>query len=161
MTVISTQKPAEAQGQAPAADYLWNSPPAGRPRRLPGALVVLLSVLVIGALGMLYLLQTNHVANLGYEMSALQREREAALVEQQRLSAQIAGKQALPAVDSTARFELGMQPVDDYVFLDVELPPAVVEAEPESTPEEGPSTLQRFWNRLTGSSGNAEGPAGD
>ncbi len=44
---------------------------------------------------MLYLLQTNHVANLGYEMSELQAEREAALVEQQELSAQIASRQAL------------------------------------------------------------------
>jgi hypothetical protein len=101
---------------------------------------------------MLYLLQTNHVANLGYEISQLQAEREAALVEQQQLSAQIAEKQALPSVESTARVALAMRPIDDYVFLDVELPELEAELAAESPPQEEPSALERFWNRLTGSS---------
>jgi hypothetical protein len=108
---------------------------------------------------MLYLLQTNHVANLGYEMSRLQAEREAALVEQQQLSAQIAEKQALTSVESTARFELGMRPIDEHVFLDVELPPAGPTPTATPAPEEHSSALERFWNRLTGSS-SSTGEAG-
>lgn len=153
MTVGQHRTTAQVEGREQTPQYLWSSPERDQSRRMPGAVVFLIAVALIGAVGMLYLLQTNHVANLGYEMSQLQAEREAALVEQQKLSAQIAEKQALPSVERTARIELGMRPIDDYVYLDVELPPLEPEG-PEQQPAkaEKPSTLDRFWSRLTGSS---------
>lgn len=162
MTVGSPKRPPVVPEQGHAREYLWSSPESARSRRMPGAVVFLLAAALIGAVGMLYLLQTNHVANLGYEMSELQDEREAALVEQQELSAQIAEKQALTAVESTARFELGMRPVTDHIFLDVELPPPSTARVTAPEPVYEPSTLERFWNRLTGTSGSSEGaPEGD
>jgi hypothetical protein len=151
-----------AEQREVARAYLTSAPRTPQPRRMPGAVVFLVAVALIGAVGMLYLLQTNHVANLGYEMSQLQAEREAALVEQQQLSAQIAEKQALKAVESTARFEIGMRPIDAHVFLDVELPPTEPTRVEEPAVAGSPSTLERFWNRLTGSSSDVrESPADD
>jgi hypothetical protein len=124
---------------------------AGRERVPNGAVVFLISVALIAAVGMLYLLQTNHVASLGYEMSRLQEEREAALVEQNELAAQIAGKQAITQVGLVARRDLGMEEMEDFVFLDVTFP-AETSAEADAKPEEDPSILERFWGRLTGTS---------
>lgn len=152
-----TRLPDQTQRQVEThQEHLWSTPAPARPRQLPGALVFLVAVALIGAVGMLYLLQTNHVANLGYEMSQLQAEREAALVEQQELSAQIARLQALTAVESTARFELGMRPIDSYVFLDVELPPSEPSVTREPVEADDPSAFERFWSRLTGSSSGSK-----
>jgi hypothetical protein len=83
-------------------------------------------------------------------MSRLQQEREAALVEQQQLAAQIAGKQAITQVGLVARRDLGMDDMEDYVFLHVIFPEeAPVEVESK---EEDPSVIERFWGRLTGRS---------
>lgn len=161
MMVGNREQQRVASPREQAGDYLWSSPAPDQRRAMPGAVVFLLAVAMIGAVGMLYLLQTNHVANLGYEMSELQAEREAALVEQQELSAQIAERQALTSVEATARFELGMRPVDDHIYLDVELPPPDGRSFAQPEIAEEPSTLERFWNRLTGSSGSAKGAPGD
>ena len=112
----------------------------------------LITASLIGAVGMLYLLQTNHVANLGYEMSELQAEREAALVEQQELSAQIAEKQSLLVVESTARQMLGMRPIDEYIFIDVELSPPKSAPPAETKNVENPSLIDRFLGRISGRS---------
>jgi cell division protein FtsL len=161
MTVGKRQSPAEIGAKQSTRKYLWSSPEPLRARRLPGAIVFLIAVGIIGAVGMLYLLQTNHVANLGYEMSELQAERQAALVEQQELSAQIASRQALTAVETTARTELGMGPIEDYVFVDVELPAEEDASSPQVTPSSQPSAIERFWNRLTGTSSGSQEKASD
>jgi cell division protein FtsL len=113
-----------------------------------GAIVFLIAAMMIAAVGMLYLLQTNHIARLGYEMSDLQAQREAALVEQQKLEAQIAEREAITRVELTARQELGMRPMEDYVFLDVELPPEP--AAPAEEPASDPSIWDKLWGRFTG-----------
>jgi hypothetical protein len=113
-----------------------------------GALVFLIATALIAAVGMLYLLQTNHIARLGYEMSALQEQREAALVEQQQLAARIAERQAITTVELTARRDLGLRPMEEYLFLDVVLPPEQPQVQPEDAPE--PSAWGRLWERLTG-----------
>lgn len=161
---VDTRDRRETAVRRETGAYVWSTPPPVPKRRMHGAVVFLTAVALIGAVGMLYLLQTNHVANLGYEMSRLQQERQAALVEQQELSAQIAEKQALTTVETVAREDLGMRPIDDHLFLDVELPPA----EPAPVPTEAvsqQSALERFWNRLTGrsdeSSGSDEGGRDD
>lgn len=132
--------------------YVWSSP-SGRELRPSGAIVFLISVALIAAVGMLYLLQTNHIASLGYEMSRLQKEREAALVEQQSLAAQIAARQAITEVGIVARRDLGMVEMEDYVFLDVTFPEEPgAEAESAEPEPEKRSAIERFWGRLTGSS---------
>ncbi|CAN5571442.1 hypothetical protein BH23CHL2_BH23CHL2_07160 [soil metagenome] len=149
MSVETRKRRASTPVRQESQPYVWSSPSGAHRRGTHGAVVFLISVALIGAVGMLYLLQTNHVANLGYEMSRLQDEREAALVEQQQLSARIAEKQALTTVEMVAREDLGMTPIADHVFLDVTFPAP----EPAPSPEPAvskPSALERFWGRLTG-----------
>ncbi|MEZ4520379.1 MAG: hypothetical protein R3A46_01875 [Thermomicrobiales bacterium] len=160
MSMTTREQPGRVKDVAQRSQqYVWASPPAGRPRRMHGALVFLISAALIASVGMLYLLQTSHVANLGYEMSRLQEEREAALVEQQQLSAQIAEKQALTNVETIAREDLGMQSIDDYVFLDVTLPTAEAPVATDPAPSK-PSAIERFWGRLTGRASDSTGGGG-
>ena len=150
MTVSTRSRQSPAGIKRAQPSHLSSNPTPPEPRRLPGAVVFLITAALVGAVGMLYLLQTNHVANLGYEMSELQAEREAALVEQQELSAQIAEKQSLLVVESTARQELGMRPIDNYVFIDVEIPAPRTGPLTEPKADDQPSVLDRFWGRITG-----------
>lgn len=151
MSVETRERRTETAARPETRRYVWSASSESPARRMNGAVVFLIAVALIGAVGMLYLLQTAHVANLGYEMSRLQGERRAALVEQQELSAQIAEKQALTSVETTARQDLGMRPIGDHIFLEVELPPTEATAVPEPATLK-PSALERFWGRLTGQS---------
>jgi len=151
MSVETRKRRTETAARPDTRRYVWSSPSRQPGRRMHGAVVFLIAVALIGAAGMLYLLQTNHVANLGYEMSRLQDERRAALVEQQELSARIAEKQALTTVETAARQDLGMRPIGDHIFLDAELPAAEATPAPEPAASK-PSVIERFWGRLTGQS---------
>ena len=130
-------------------ELVWADPPKPVNIGSRGAIIYLLAAGLIAAVGMLYLLQTNHVANLGYEMSELQAEREAALVEQQTLSAQIAEKQSLTTIELIARRDLGMRPLGEHIFLDVVLPAPASEQMPDEDPARR-SLTERFWDRITG-----------
>ncbi|HLT20313.1 MAG TPA: hypothetical protein VKZ96_12700 [Thermomicrobiales bacterium] len=146
---------ARPERRGETGSYLWSSP-AGRERGPNGAIVFLISVALIAAVGMLYLLQTNHIASLGYEMSRLQKEREAAMVEQQGLAAQIAARQAITEVGIVARRDLGMVEMENYVFLDVTFPEEPAAREDDPSQRDEPSVLERFWGRLTGKSSAGE-----
>ncbi len=52
--------------------------------------------------------------------------------------------------------ELGMGPIEDYVFVDVELPAEEDAPSPQVTPGSEPSAIERFWNRITGSSSGSQ-----
>lgn len=149
MSVKTRTPPTTTTRRPEQRRYLRSTPSHPSERGPNGAIVFLISAALIAAVGMLYLLQTNHIASLGYEMSRLQEEREAALVEQQQLAAQIAEKQAITQIEVVARNELGMRPMDDYVFLDVTFPDEVKPVGPLETEPE-PSVFERFWGRITG-----------
>ena len=107
-------------------------------------------VLTIATVGLLHLIQTSQVAGLGYEVSRLERERTAKALENQQLSYDVARLQALPQVEQVALEQLGMLPVDDYIFLTVPLPPSDELGTPEPAPARERSVLERVWDRLTG-----------
>lgn len=117
-------------------------------------------VLTIATVGLLYLVQTSRVAGLGYEVTRLEQERTAQALENQRLSYEVARLQALPAIEQVAVGQLGMQPVEDFIFLTVPVPPddGVPQATAAPTPER--SILGRVWDRLLGR-GAATHAAGD
>lgn len=121
-----------------------------RPRRLNNALMFVLIVLTISIVGLLYLVQTSHVASLGYEVSRLERQRMDVALENQRLTYEIARRQSLPTVEDMARDELGMQPMGTHIYLTVPAPAGEQLELP--SPQEGRtrSLGERIWDRLTG-----------
>lgn len=122
---------------------------ASRPRSHT-ALVCTLVVLIVSAVGMLYLMQTNRVATLGYEASRLQRQRERQALANEQLSYDVARYQALPLIERVAIGQLGMQPMTSVRYLDVPRPAIDELPLPENTPAEQPSLLERVRRRLTG-----------
>ncbi len=135
------------------ADLARERPPSmttPRPRRLNNAMMFVLIVLTVSIVGLLYLIQTSHVASLGYEVSRLERQRMDAALENQRLTYEIAKRQSLPTVEKMARDQLQMQPMDEHVYLTVPAPASEqLELPP---PQEGRtrSLGERIWDRLTG-----------
>jgi cell division protein FtsL len=128
--------------------------------RVNNAAVFAVVALAITTVGLLYLIQTTQVASLGYEISRLERERVAASLENQRLTYEVARYEALPEINRIAQERLGMQPLDDYVFLTVTLPPVDDLPLPSPEPAEVRSLPERIWDRLTGQATAANGGVG-
>jgi len=131
---------------------------AVRPR-LNNPAVFLLVAATIAVVGLLYLVQTSQVAGLGYTVSSLEAERLEKSLENQRLTYQVAGYEALPKIELAARGQLGMQPIDAHIFLSVPRPASdeLVVPEPETSRQW--SLGERIWDRLTGEA-EASHPAG-
>lgn len=121
-----------------------------RRRPLHSAVMIIIAASLVAVVGMLYLLQINYVASLGYDMSALQRTREARSVENQRLRAQIAELQSLDRIEEVAVDDLGMEPYEDYRFLSVTWPESSELQPPEPLQPAPDSLLDRLRNALFG-----------
>ncbi|MEX1158431.1 MAG: hypothetical protein WEC79_05825 [Thermomicrobiales bacterium] len=144
-----------------ARDALARPAQAGpAPRRLNNAAVFLIVAAAIAVVGMLYLIQTSQVAGLGYEVSNLEAERLEKSLENQRLTYQVAGYEALPKIELAARGQLGMLPIDAHIFLSVPRPASdeLLVPTPQTTKQR--SLGERVWDRLTGEA-EASHPAGD
>jgi hypothetical protein len=118
-------------------------------------------VLTIATVGLLYLIQTSQVAGLGYEVSRLERQRTEKALENQQLSYDIARLQALPQVERVALGQLGMQPMDDYLFLTVPLPASDELPEPAVPEADERSVVERVWDQLTGRAEATHPTSGD
>lgn len=129
-------------------------PEAAQPRT-HGALLFVLALGLIAAVGMLYLLQTSAVANQGRELSRLQRQINAEAVRNEELSYQLAYYESLPVVERIA-LERGMQPMESSIFLSVPLPGDVVTASETGGGVPDRSTAERLLDRMLG-----RGEAGD
>lgn len=80
------------------------------------------------------------------------------MLEQQQLQAELARLQAFNRVDRAARQDLGLVPMEEYIFLDVQAP-EMAELEVPADPEpESRSIWDRFWDRLTGRSTHESEP---
>jgi cell division protein FtsL len=117
---------------------------------LNNAVLFAVVALALTTVGLLYLIQTTQVASLGYEISRLERERVAASLENQQLTYEVARYEALPEINRLARDEFGMQPMQEYVFLTVSLPPADDLPLPAPEPEQARTLPERIWDRLAG-----------
>lgn len=120
---------------------------ARAPRRyfaLNGAAMVTIAGVALSIIGILYLVQTSHVAKLGYELSRLQQRRDALAIENARLGYEVAKQESLDAVAQIATEELGMIPLSRYRFLEVQAPLDQELPElPAITPEP-----ESFWERM-------------
>lgn len=113
---------------------------------------------VVGAIGIIYLLQTSEVASLGYRVSELERERAELTETNQQLSYDAAMREALPSIEDRAEV-LGMEPITDLIYLDV---PAPLDTElPQPTPEvaTAPSLIGRLKARLMDESSASDADA--
>jgi cell division protein FtsL len=147
---ITNELPLEAAHAHLAYAAPPTAPTPSRARQPNGALMFTLVALLVCAVGLLYLMQTSRVATLGYQASALQRQREAQALANEQLSYDVARYESLPLVERVAREQLGMQPMSDYRYVDVPRPTADDLPTPAVTPVSKPSALTRIMRRGTG-----------
>jgi cell division protein FtsL len=153
---VETPRPA---APPPRVRRYRETPPVGDPRSAVNTAIILIVVAVlITAVGLLYLFQTNHVAGLGYEMSQLQRERATLALRNEQLNYAVARYESLNRVESIAIGQLGMQPSEDFIFLNVSRPAQEQLPLPAATPSHHESVFERVWNSLTGTSTATSGP---
>lgn len=151
MTVINPRPTRTETPLPPPRVRRYRPEPGPRPRsRINTALIFIAVAGLITTVGLLYLFQTNHVAGLGFDMSQLQREREALALRNEQLNYSIARYESLDAVEQIALSEIGMDEAGDYVFLSVPRPvnDELPTAEPVSSGKS--SVWERVWDRVTG-----------
>jgi len=119
---------------------------------LNGVAMVIIAGVALTLIGILYLMQTAKVAGLGYKFSNLQDEYYSLSLDNSSLGYQVARDQSLDQVSQIATQQLGMTPLTNYQFLQVQrpasdnLPPIPAALHPH------PSLLQRVKSALTGES---------
>ncbi len=128
-------------------------------RRLSNPVVFLIVATTIAVVGLLYVIQTSQVAGLGYTVSSLEAERLEASLQNQQLTYDVAGYEALPKIELAARGQLGMLPIDAHIFLSVPRPASDELELPAPEPSKQRSLGERIWDRLTGEA-EANHPAG-
>jgi cell division protein FtsL len=112
----------------------------------------------LSIIGILYLIQTAHVASLGYRLSDVQNERDKLAIENARLGYDIAKYESLDTIDQIATQKLGMAPLTKQQYLDVQAP-AQAQLPPLPPTERAPvSIFRRVIDEIAGV-GRAEAPA--
>lgn len=162
MTVMHPQDTQVRKTIPPPRVRRYRSAPQPEPRRrISTAVIAIVVAILVTAVGLLYLIQTNHVAGLGYEMSQLQLERAALQNRNEQLNYTVANYESLRQVESIALGQLGMVEADDYLFLSVPVPASDQLVVPEPEADGAPSLIERIWEGLTGKatavSSNGEG----
>lgn len=96
-------------------------------KRLSNTMIVAVAMLTIATAGIFQVLQSSRVAEVGYQLRALETERESLDANIRLLEARIAGSSNLEHLREQAEGRLGMvQPVED-LSITVDVPaPAVV-----------------------------------
>ena len=128
-------------------------------RRLSNPAVFLIVATTIAVVGLLYVIQTSQVAGLGYTVSNLEAERLEKSLENQQLTYEVAGFEALPKIELAARGQLGMLPLDAHIYLSVPRPASDELDVPAPETPKRRSFGERIWDRLTGEA-EASHPAG-
>ncbi len=98
------------------------APAIARPRRLPGTLIAGIALLILAAVGLLQVLQTSRAATAGYELRALENERQALGAQVRLLESEIAQQARADQVRKTAVERLGMVPPQRTVHVSVDTP---------------------------------------
>ena len=155
MTVMRPPGNTTRQAAPPPRVRRYRSAQAPQPTvrgRVNTAVIYIVVAVLITAVGLLYLIQTNHVAGLGYEMSQLQRERATLSTRNEQLNYSIAEYESLSRVESIAVNQMGMQESEAFEFLTVSRPENEQLTLPEPDSPGSPSLIERVWQGLTGSS---------
>ncbi len=113
--------------------------PRGQYLALNGVAMVIIAAVALTAIGILYLVQTAKVAGLGYEFSRLQNQYYSLSLENSKLGYDVARDQSLDQVSQIATQQLGMTPLKNFQFLQVQrpandnLPPLPPDVEPQKS----------------------------
>jgi cell division protein FtsB len=116
-------------------------------------LVVSLVLFAMGGLGILQVLQTSHVASLGYQIRAQEREQAALSAQVGQLEAQVANRSNLERLHADALGRLGMVLPKDTVQVAVNAgAPSVMPLPRRYIAPTAPVTLPQasWWERLLG-----------
>ena len=117
---------------------------------LNGVALVIIVAVTLTVICILYLIQTARVASLGYKFSALQDDYYALSLENSKLGYDVAREQSLDTINQIATGQLGMKPMNDFKFVQVQrpaqadLPPLPAETLPHA------STWERIKAAITG-----------
>jgi cell division protein FtsL len=117
---------------------------------LNGVALVMIVAVALTIICILYLVQTARVASLGYKFSALQDDYYSLSLENSKLGYDVAREQSLDTINQIATGQLGMKPMDDFKFVQVQRPAQDnLPALPRETPPHE-STWQRIMAAITG-----------
>jgi cell division protein FtsL len=134
---------------------------AAAPRRpyfvLNGATMVAIAAIALTVIGILYLIQTSEVAQLGYDMSRLQAQRESMTLEISELEYELARYESLQTVEEVAVTQLGMTPMNNYEFIEIQEPAQRNLVLPDPVEHHTPSVFERVLDAVLGvGSANSE-----
>jgi cell division protein FtsL len=115
-----------------------------------GATMVSIAAIALTVIGLLYLIQTSQVAQLGYDMSRLQSQRDTMTLEMSELEYELARYESLQTVEEVAVSQLGMAPMTNYEFVQIQAPAERNLVIPEQDSTEAPGFFERFQNALFG-----------
>jgi cell division protein FtsL len=160
MTVVKQPRTDVRAPEPPPRVRRYRSTPEPR-SRVSTAIIYIVVAVLITAVGLLYLIQTNHVAGLGYEMSQLQRERSALALRNEQLNYSVAKYESLAAVESVAIGQVGMTQTDDFMFMSVPRPAHDQLLLPQPQPSGDMSFVERIWQSLSGSATATSVPSGE
>lgn len=123
-------------------------------KRMSTTMVIAVAMLAVASAGIFQVLQTSRVAEVGYQLRALETERESLDAQIRLLEARIAGSSNLEHLREQAEGRLGMtQPVDE-LSITVDVPaPAVVPLPRRyvQTPEVVAPPEPTWWEEFIGS----------
>ncbi len=136
---------------------------AGRPlpsgwgvvrRRISNTMIVAVAMLALASAGIFQVLQTSRVAEVGYQLRALETERESLDAEIRILEARIAQSSNLEHLREQAEGRLGMVLPQEELSITVDVPaPAVVPLPRRyvETPAEEAPPEPTWWEEFIGS----------
>jgi hypothetical protein len=119
--------------------------------RIPRTLIAASALLVVAAVGVFQVMQTSNTATTGYELRALERQREDLSAQIRTLEAQIAQSAGEGQMRELAMARLGMVPAQDVVRITVDVPAPAVPALPERyvvRPQPSTPPPAAWWEQL-------------
>jgi cell division protein FtsL len=125
-----------------------------------GATMVAIAAIALTVIGILYLIQTSEVAQLGYDMSRLQTQRDSLTLEISELEYEIARYESLQTIEEYATTRLGMAPMTNFEFVELQEPSQRNLTVPEPIERSSPSFFDRLFDALMGV-GSAESKPAD
>ncbi len=147
-TLTHGQRPAEQRASG------RGQPQAPGQRRpylvMNGATMVAIAAIALTVIGILYLIQTSEVAQLGYDLSRLQTQRDALTLEISELEYELARYESLQTVEEVALTRLGMTPMSNYEFIEIQEPAQRNLTIPQPDEREPQSFFERISDAVMG-----------